>query len=94
MKLHDHRTKEQRKTHSVIVMMTDKFLSHWGVNRSGGKSYAGWACKPQDLSECEGIISQRGDAKNIRIVGGDYRPSATTPGHCHIYVYGGQSRNR
>lgn len=84
MLLQDDRTPEQHKTHRIIIMMTDRFLSGWGQT-NGGPSYAGWACKPEDASEVESWVRSRSDAMRVRIVGGDYRSPSIT-GHCHIYV--------
>ena len=67
MILKDDRTPEQRKTHTVIVMMTDRFMSGWG-EASGGPSYAGWAVVPADLSAYFHLIHNRSDARNVRVV--------------------------
>jgi len=80
----DDRTPEQKRTHTLIVLMTDRFLSGWGM-AEGGPSYAGWACTPDTVNTIEQRIRNRSDAKRVRIVLGDYRPPAG-PGHCHIYV--------
>ena len=84
MILKDERTPEQHKTHTLIVLMTDRFMSGWG-QATGGYSYAGWACTPALLDTIEQRIRARSDAMRVRIVGGNYRPPAG-PGHCHIYV--------
>lgn len=80
----DDRTQEQKQTHTLIVMMTDSFMSGWGA-ATGGPSYAGWACQPDEVDEMESRIRGRSDAKRVRIVSGDYRPPGGL-GHCHIYV--------
>ena len=80
----DDRTPDQKKTHRIIVLMTDKFLSGWG-GAKGGPSYAGWACPLDIVDRVEQRIRGRSDAKRVRIVGGDYRPPSGA-GHCHIYV--------
>src|SRR5574340_1252718 len=84
MILEDDRTPEQKKTHNVIVLMTDRFLSGWG-GAGRGPSYAGWACRYEDLDTVERWVRRRGDALRVRIVRGNYRPPARE-GHCHIYV--------
>jgi len=89
MKLVDDRTKEQKKTHNIIVMGTDTFMSGWG-GAKGGNSYAGWACTDEDYNACLGWVHGRSDMKRVRVVGGDYRPPSGA-GHCHIYIYNGQS---
>src|SRR3990167_8571363 len=80
----DDRTPEQKRTHSVIVLMTDRCLSGWG-GAGRGPSYAGWACKPELANTIEQRIRGRSDARRVRIVGGNYRPPSIE-GHCHIYV--------
>ena len=80
----DDRTPEQHKTHTLIVLMTDSFLSGWG-KAGNGPSYAGWACRPELVDTLEQRIRARSDARRVRVVSGDYRPPARE-GHCHIYV--------
>ncbi len=82
----DDRTEAQKKTHTLIWLMTDRFLSDWG-HAQDGPSYAGWACHHDDEYAVERWVRSRGDAKRVRLVGGNYRPPAG-PGHCHIYVVG------
>lgn len=81
----DDRTAEQKRTHTVIVAMTDRFMSGWGLAR-GGVSYCGWAVKPEDAGAMEKRVRSRGDALRVRVVGSDWRPRGA--GHCHIYVGG------
>ena len=80
----DDRTPEQKQTHSVIVLMTDSFISYWGGAKDG-PSYAGWACRPELAETIEQRVRGRSDARRVRIVGGNYRPPSIE-GHCHIYV--------
>lgn len=80
----DDRTKEQKRTHPVIVMGTDRFMSGWG-GAQGGPSYAGWACRLDDECQVLRWVEGRGDQRRVRIVSGNYRPRPG-PGHCHIYV--------
>ncbi len=82
----DDRTPEQKKTHTLIWLMTDRFMSGWG-KAEGGSSYAGWAFEPKNQNGIESWVRSRSDAKNVRLVMGDYRPPSG-PGHCHIYVSG------
>ena len=83
MVLVDDRTAEQKQTHPVIVAGTDTFLSGWGEAKNG-TSYAGWACRVDDLASVERWVRSRKDMKRVRIVGGDWRPRGA--GHTHIYV--------
>ena len=84
MKMQDDRTQDQKRTHAVIVMGTDSFMSGWG-EATGGKSYAGWACKPDDIYSVERWVRRRGDQKRVRIVDGNYK-APSGPGHVQIYV--------
>ena len=80
---HDDRTAEDRKTHPIIVVMTDRFMSGWGHAR-GGASFAGWACRFEDVDRVERWVRSRGEAKNVRIVRGNWRPKGAA--HTSIYV--------
>jgi hypothetical protein len=84
MTYRDDRTKEERITHPVIVLGTDSFMSGWGECR-GGTSYAGWACRVEDLDRVERWVRARSEMLRVRIVGGEYRPG-NLPGDCHVYV--------
>ena len=88
MILQDDRTSEQKLTHNLVVMMTDRCLSGWG-QAQGGPSYAGWAFQDGELATVMGWVQARTDAKRVRVVLGDYRPPRG-PGHCHIYVWKGK----
>lgn len=79
----DDRTDEQRRTHTVLVVMTDTFMSGWG-EAEGGLSYAAWACEPRDMQAVYRWVKSRTDALRVRIVHGDYRPRGCT--HCHVYA--------
>ena len=79
----DDRTDEQKQTHTVIVAGTDSMLSGWG-QAEDGTSYAGWACRPEDLDKVESWVRNRSDMKRVRIVFSDWRPRG--PGHTHIYL--------
>ena len=99
MKLVDDRTEEQCKTHTWLVVMTDRFMSGWG-EAEGGVSYAAWACKYENLTQVKAWVRSRSDAMRVRVVTDGtlvlpananrpsytykYRPKGT--GHCHIYV--------
>lgn len=82
----DDRTDDQRRTHNLIVLMTDRFMSGWG-EAGNGPSYAGWACQPDDLAAVERWVCNRSDSSDVRVVYGTYRPPSGE-GHCHIYVAG------
>jgi L-alanine-DL-glutamate epimerase-like enolase superfamily enzyme len=79
----DDRTDEQHSTHTIIVVMTDRFMSGWG-EAAGGSSYAGWACEPSDMQAVYRWVRSRSDALRVRVVHGHYRPSGCR--HCHVYV--------
>ena len=86
MNLRDDRTEAERKTHTVIVLGTDSFMSGWGECANGGVSYAGWACRYEDVDKVERWVQSRSEMKRVRIVDGNYRPSSRVDGDCHIYV--------
>ena len=83
MKTQDDRTPEQIKSHTVLVAMTDKFLSGWG-KAERGKSYAAWACRPKDADRVLRWVESRSDALRVRVVGNSWNPRGN--GHTHIYV--------
>lgn len=83
MKVRDDRTEEQKKTHRIIIGMTDSFMSGWG-GAEGGVSYAGWACTDGDQYRVERWVRSRSDAKRVRILFDTWRPKGI--GDCHIYV--------
>lgn len=82
MKIQDDRTPEQKKTHSWLVIGTDRFMSGWGKAK-GGVSYAVWACRPEDRHEVLSWVENRSDMKRVRETVDPYKPSGK--GHCHIY---------
>lgn len=83
MKIVDDRTKEEKITHPIIVVGTDSFMSGWGEAK-GGVSYAGWACREEDLGKVHAWVLSRSEMKRVRIVGNNWRPRGV--GHTHVYV--------
>jgi len=87
MIVEDDRTAEQRITHRILVIGTDKFLSGWGQAHLG-KSVAAWACTSETVDAVEQRIRSRGDIQRVRVVEEGkrrYRPPQGTA-HFHIYV--------
>ncbi|MAH47048.1 hypothetical protein CMI37_14570 [Candidatus Pacearchaeota archaeon] len=81
----DDRTDEQKKTHTLAVVGTDRFMSGWG-GAAGGLSYAGWAFKDGQEAQCFATIDNRSDMQRVRVVALDgYRAQGAA--HCHIYVF-------
>ena len=80
----DERTEQEKKELTIIVLGTDRVMSGWG-KASGGPSYAGWACRPEDANKVARWVRNRSDMKRVRMVGGNYRPPSGR-GHCHIYA--------
>ena len=79
----DDRTPEQKKTHTVLITATDKFLSGWGMAKNGTSKCA-WACKPEHASKMFDWVVQRSDMKYVNInYTGKWHPKAA---HVHIYV--------
>ena len=83
MILNDDRTEEQKKTHPIIIIGTDSFMSGWG-KAEGMTSYAGWACKHEHADRVFNWVNSRDEMKRVRLVIGDYKPKGNV--HCHIYV--------
>ncbi len=82
MEKQDDRTALERHTHSIIVVGTDSFLSGWGA-AEGGRSLAGWACRPEDVDKVEAWVRARSDMRRVKIRYNNYKPKG--PGHYHIY---------
>lgn len=84
----DDRSPEERATHTVLVVMNDRFLSGWG-GAAGGVSVAAWACRPEHADRVEARVRARSDAKRVRVVTDSpkrrYRPGGNAA-HLHIYV--------
>jgi hypothetical protein len=84
----DDRTKEQKRTHYVLVTATDRFLSGWG-HASGGTSKCAWACNPNDgvsYAKLLHWVKSRSDMKYINLrfdSGKGWYPKCA---HLHIYV--------
>jgi hypothetical protein len=83
MKFFDDRTPEEKTTHPIIVVGTDSFMSGWGEAK-GGVSYAGWACRHDDVDRVKSWVSSRPEMKRVRIVGNSWRPKGV--GHTQVYV--------
>ena len=87
MIIDDDRTAEQRKTHTWLVVGTDRGMSGWG-KAENGVSYAAWACDPDRRNDCLCWVERRKDMTRVREVSefeAPYRPRAK--GHLHIYVW-------
>ena len=86
MIIQDDRTEDQKKTHTWLIVGTDRALGNWGndAGRFTGPSYAAWACRPGMRRDVLGWVEGRGDLTRVREVAGDYKPSKS--GHLHIYV--------
>jgi hypothetical protein len=82
----DDRTPEQRRTHTLAVVMRDRFMSGWGGARDG-YSRAAWAVPDgATLHSTERWVRSRGDAQYVNVVDlATYRPPRSTA-HFHIYV--------
>ena len=87
MEFVDDRTEEQKKSHTMIVLATDRFMSGWGPAKNGA-SYAGWACKPEDWQKVFDWVSSRSEMLRVRLVANNYRANPQYCAHCHIYVVG------
>jgi hypothetical protein len=80
----DDRTDQDKQDLTILVIGTDRFLSHWG-HAEGGTSIAAWACTPDTVNPVERWVRNRGDMKRVRIADArTYRPPQTCA-HFHIY---------
>ena len=92
MEIQDRRTEEQKKTHPILIVATDQFMSNWRSDFASGPSYAAWACQDGDEYRVERWVRSRKGMKRVRVVLDDgeknkYRPRG--PGHLSIYVVDG-----
>lgn len=84
----DDRTEEQKKTHTWLVIGTDRLLSGWDKAK-GGTSVAAWACKPSDRIHVLRWVNSRTDMLRVREVSDLYKNRKYRPkkaAHFHIYV--------
>jgi len=83
MKRQDDRTAEQKKTHTILITATDKFMSGWG-EASNGASKCAWACtKKQDWGAVLDWVESRSEMKYVNVTFNKWYPKAE---HVHIYV--------
>jgi len=89
MRYVDDRDGTERVTHTTVVVGRDTCLSGWG-EASAGISYAGWACRDEDLAAVREWVEGRSDMAGVRVVDDRWRPSgkgdhyhtySVTPGH-------------
>lgn len=84
-KIQDDRTWEQRGTHRILIVGTDRFMSRLG-QRAGvcQQSFAAWACRPEDADSVEKWVRSRGDMTRVRRATDRLHPQKGV--HVHIYV--------
>lgn len=87
MILKDDRTEEQKKTYSILITATDKFMSGWG-HAEGGLSKCAWACDTHEKADkVLEWVENRDDMKYVNIhYGNKWKPRNAK--HVHIYVVG------
>jgi hypothetical protein len=83
MKRKDDRTVEQITTHPNIVGGRDTFMSGWGEAR-GGVSYAGWACRDEDVEKVYRWVKSRDEMRAVGVRRVWYPKSRNA--RVHIYV--------
>lgn len=86
MQIQDDRTEAEKWSHTVYVVGHDKGMSGWG-KASGGASWAGWACRPEDEERVLAWVRARGDLRQIGVhshLFGFQRKDRR--GHLHVYV--------
>ena len=82
----DDRTPEQRKTYTLAVVATDRFMSGWGPCRNG-KSKCGWAFDPSKVNSDRVFnwVKARSEMRFVNLVDPrTYRPKNAA--HFHLYV--------
>lgn len=77
----DERTAGEHHTHRCVVVALDKFMSGWG--KAPGKSWACWACRPEDREQVERWVRGRDELRRVRV--GD-PPKPSLRDHVHVYV--------
>ncbi|MEE8465776.1 MAG: hypothetical protein V3S68_04810 [Dehalococcoidia bacterium] len=83
--IQDERSEDQKLTHRLAVVGTDRFLSGWG-KAEGGASYAAWSFTDGEEASCLAQISSRPDMMRVRVVTlAGYRAAGAK--HLHIYIY-------
>jgi len=83
--INDKRTDEDRATHPILIVGTDRFMSGWG-GASNGASYAAWACRPEHADRVLSWVEARSEMSRVREVSANYRPSSRYCAHLSIYV--------
>lgn len=83
----DDRSEEQKKTHVLAVVATDKGMSGWGGAR-GGISRCAWSFDPNAVNSDRlfNWVKSRSDMSHVNLIDlRDYRPNRRTS-HFHIYI--------
>ena len=85
MKLQDDRTEEQKKTHTLAVVASDKFMSGWG-GAANGVSRCAWACHPDvNTDRVFNWVKSRKEMKYVNLV--DLRTYRAPKGTAHFHIY-------
>jgi len=87
MKLFDRRTEIEKKIYPIMVIATDRETFESEGWPEGGKSFAGWACRPEDVDEVMRWAKAQPGMLRVRRVGSNYRPSGE--GLCSVCIVGG-----
>lgn len=85
----DNRSDEQKKTHILAVVATDKGMSGWGGAR-GGLSKCAWAFDPAEVNSdrVENWVRARSDMSWVALVDLRTYRASRRAAHFHIYVCG------
>lgn len=75
----------------LAVVMTDSFMSGWGLAESG-LSYAAWTCESEDYDALLAWVRSRSDARRVRTITDieTYRPR----GCAHLSIYSNPLKSR
>ena len=82
----DDRTDEQKKTHKLAIVASDRFMSGWGQAKNGTSRVA-WACHPEvNTDRVFNWVKHRSEMRYVNLVDlSTYRPPKGTA-HFHVYV--------
>ena len=85
----DDRTEEELETHTFVVGGHDPHLSGWG--QAPGRSFAYWACSPDDAVKVESWVRETRCLNNVyasatRTIRSKAKRESGRDDHHHIYV--------
>ena len=80
----DDRTQDERLTHTILISCYDPIMSRWPT-MAKFRSYAVWACRPEDADTVFKWVKNRSDMKRVKFHdNGIFFPKGRS--HVHVYV--------